>query len=115
MHSCGKTTAIIPDLIEVGVDLLQFDQPQLHGIDNLARFHGQITFWCPVDIQKALQTRDEQVIVAQVRELLEKLGGPEGGFIAGYYGDNASIGLDPRWQDLACRTFMRYGVYDGGE
>ncbi|MEA3406957.1 MAG: uroporphyrinogen decarboxylase family protein [Chloroflexota bacterium] len=115
MHSCGKITAIIPDLIEVGVDLLQFDQPQLHGIDNLARFHGQITFWCPVDIQKALQTRDEQVIVAQAREMLEKLGGPEGGFIAGYYGDNVSIGLEPRWQDLACRTFMRYGVYDGGK
>ncbi|MGM0402004.1 MAG: uroporphyrinogen decarboxylase family protein [Chloroflexota bacterium] len=115
MHSCGKTTAIIPDLVEAGVDLLQFDQPQLHGLDNLARFHGQITFWCPVDIQKALQTRDEAVIVAQARELLEKLGGPEGGFIAGYYNDNASIGLDPRWQDLACRTFMRYGVYDDRE
>jgi hypothetical protein len=46
--------------------------------------------------------------------MLDKLGGPEGGFIAGYYGDNASIGLDPRWQDLACHTFMRYGVYDDG-
>jgi hypothetical protein len=111
MHSCGKITAIIPDLIEVGMDALQFDQPRLHGIDVLAQFRGRITFWCPVDIQKTLQTRDEAAIQAEARWLLEALGGPEGGFIAGYYGDNASIGLDPHWQDVACRAFMRHGEF----
>jgi len=111
MHSCGKITAIIPDLIDAGIDLLQFDQPQLHGIDRLAEFHGQITFWCPIDIQKTLQTKDEALIRAEAREMIEKLGGPEGGFIAGYYGDNASIGLDLHWQDIACRAFMEYGDY----
>jgi len=111
MHSCGKITGIIPDLIEVGIDVLQFDQPQLHGLNNLARFHGRITFWCPVDIQTTLQTRDPATIEADAREMIEKLGGPDGGFIAGYYGDNASIGLDPCWQEIACRAFMRYGNY----
>ena len=111
MHSCGKITAIIPDLIQAGIDLLQFDQPRLHGIDTLAQFHGQITFWCPVDIQKTLQTRDEAAIAAEAIVLLERLGGPQGGFVAGYYGDNASIGLDPHWQDVACRAFLRHGDY----
>ena len=111
MHSCGKITDIIPDLITVGIDALQFDQPRLHGIDELAQWHGRVTFWCPVDIQQTLQTHDEQAIVAEARELIGKLGGPEGGFIAGYYGDNASIGLDPHWQDVACRTFTAYGQY----
>ena len=111
MHSCGKTTDIIPDLIDAGMDLLQFDQPRLHGLDALARFHGHITFWCPVDIQKSLQTRDEAAIETDAAEMIEKLGGPDGGFIAGYYGDNPSIGLDPHWQDVACRAFMRYGDY----
>ncbi len=111
MHSCGKITAIIPDLIEAGIDLLQFDQPTLHRIDVLGRFHGQITFWCPVDIQKTLQTQDEAAIAAEARALIETLGGPDGGFVAGYYQDNVSIGLDPHWQDVACRAFMQYGRY----
>jgi len=111
MHSCGKMTDIIPDLIEAGIDLLQFDQPRLHGIDVLAQFHGRITFWCPVDIQKTLQTHDEGAIEQEAREMIEKLGGPEGGFVAGYYADNPSIGLDPRWQEVACRAFLRYGDY----
>jgi uroporphyrinogen decarboxylase len=111
MHSCGKITDIIPDLIAVGIDALQFDQPRLHGIHTLAQWHGQVTYWCPVDIQKTLQSHDEAAIVAEARELIAKLGGPDGGFIAGYYGDNASIGLDPSWQDLACRAFTEYGQY----
>jgi len=111
MHSCGKITDIIPDLIASGIDVLQFDQPRLHGIDVLARFHGQVTFWCPVDIQQTLQTRDPRAIEAEARELIESLGGPEGGFIAGYYSDNASIGLEPWVQDVACRAFMRYGDF----
>jgi uroporphyrinogen-III decarboxylase len=111
MHSCGKTTVIIPDLIEAGIDVLQFDQPQLHGLENLAAFHGQITFWCPVDIQTTLQTEDTAQIEADAQEMIERLGGPEGGFIAGYYGGNEAIGLDPKWQDIACQAFTRYGDY----
>lgn len=114
MHSCGKITDIIPDLIEAGVDVLQFDQPRLHGIDTLARFRGRVTFWCPVDIQTTLQSLDQGAIEGEARELLVKLGGPDGGFIAGYYGDNVSIGLDPHWQDVACRTFVQYGRYQSG-
>lgn len=111
MHSCGKITSIIPDLAEAGIDLLQFDQPTLHGIDVLASFHGKMTFWCPVDIQKTLQTQDEAAIEAEARAMVREIGGPDGGFIAGYYGDNVSIGLDPYWQDVACRAFMRYGYF----
>ena len=112
MHSCGQVEAIVPGLIEAGVDVLQFDQPDLHGIDTLASYQdsARITFWCPVDIQQTLQQRDEGVIRAKVCEMLDKLWRGRGGFIAGYYGDNVSIGLDPKWQDYACDEFTRSGV-----
>jgi len=110
MHSCGKITAIIPDLIECGVHALQFDQPTLHGIDQLAAFSGQVTFWCPVDIQKTLQTKDPVLIRAEARELITKLG-QGGGFIAGYYGGNEALGLTPDVQDIACRAFTEFGVF----
>ena len=112
MHSCGKIEAILPGLMEAGIDVLQFDQPDLHGIDTLAAHQerGQITFWCPVDIQKTLQQRDEGIIRAKAREMLDKLWRGQGGFIAGYYGDNVSIGLDPKWQDYACDEFTRIGI-----
>ncbi len=112
MHSCGRIEAIVPGLIEAGIDLLQFDQPDLHGIDQLARYQetNRITFWCPVDIQVTLQTRDAGVIESKVDEMLAKLWKDDGGFVAGYYGDNASIGLDSEWQEVACRRFISEGV-----
>jgi hypothetical protein len=112
MHSCGKIEAIVPGLCEAGVDVLQFDQPDLHGIDILAAHQkrGRITFWCSVDIQKTLQQRNEGIIRAKAKEMLDKLWRGQGGFIAGYYADNASIGLDPKWQDCACDTFTRMGI-----
>lgn len=112
MHSCGQIEGIVPGLIEAGIDVLQFDQPDLHGIDTLAAHQetARITFWCPVDIQRTLQTRDERVIREKVREMLDKLWKGRGGFIAGYYGDNVSIGLDPRWQQAACDEFAIRGM-----
>ncbi len=111
MHSCGKITDIIGDLIECGVNVLQFDQPRLHGIDKLAAFAGKVTFECPVDIQTTLQTRDPQVIRAEAKELVEKLGAKGGGFVAGYYAGNQAIGLTPDIQDHACKEFVACGTY----
>ncbi|NSW51395.1 MAG: hypothetical protein HPY85_02685 [Anaerolineae bacterium] len=112
MHSCGQISAIVPDLVRAGIDVLQFDQPDLHGIDQLAAHQAEarITYWCPVDIQTTLQTRSEEVIRAKAREMLEKLWDGRGGFIAGYYTDNESIGLDPYWQQIACDEFIQYGT-----
>jgi len=112
MHSCGMIETIVPGLIEAGIDVLQFDQPDLHGIDTLAGYQEKqnITFWCPVDIQQTLQTRDEAVIRAKVNEMLNKLWKGKGGFIAGFYDDNPSIGLDPIWQEIACDEYIRAGV-----
>jgi len=111
MHSCGKIEKIVPGLIEAGIDALQFDQPTLHGINNLAAYqeNAKITFWCPVDIQKTLQTQDEELIRAEAREMIQKLWRGKGGFIAGFYGDNASIGLDSKWQEIACDEFLKAG------
>lgn len=113
MHSCGYIYEAMEGLIEAGIDLFQFDQPQLYGVDQLAdEFGGRVTFWCPVDIQKTLQTRDAELIEADARKMIERLGAKGGGFIAGYYGSNEAIGLDPRWQDIACRAFVKHGAPD---
>ncbi len=110
MHSCGYIWDIIEDLIECGIAVLQLDQPALFGVDRLAEsFGGRIAFWCPVDIQQVLPTGDEARIEAFARELVEKLGRFNGGFIAGSYGNIDSIGVRPEWQDAACRTFVKYG------
>lgn len=110
MHSCGYIREVMDDLIAAGVACFQFDQPALYGIETLARdFAGRVTFWCPVDIQATLQTRNLTKIQTAAREMIDRLG-PGGGFIAGYYGSNEALGLDPKYQDAACRAFVEHGA-----
>ncbi len=109
-HSCGHVTEVLEDWVEVGINVCQFDQPELHGIDYLSEnFGGRMHFWCPVDIQKTLQTRDPEKIRNAAREYVEKLGSFGGGFVAGYYGSNEALGLDPKYQKVASEAFMEYG------
>lgn len=119
MHSCGKITDIVPDLIETGVDLLQFDQPLVHGVDTLAAFqeNANITFWCPVDIQKTLPTKNETHIRQGAKELIDKLWRGQGGFVAGWYPDPVAIGINVNWQNIASDEFVKQGVksrFNGG-
>ena len=111
LHSCGWVRDVIEDWIEVGVDICQFDQPELHGIDHLAEhFGGRMHFECPVDIQTTLQTRDHAAIEQTAREYIDKLAAPfGGGFIAGYYGSNEALGLTPEFQETAANTYMSHG------
>lgn len=111
MHSCGYIRDIIPVLVDLGIDVLQFDQPELHGLDWLEQFAGRVTFWCPIDIQTTLQCGDEAILKAKAREMVRKLGSRGGGFIAKDYPDNHSIGADPIWQHWGYEEFVRVGRY----
>jgi len=106
LHSCGLIWDIIPDLIEIGVDVLQFDQPRLMGVERLANeFGGKICFWNPVDIQWSAQpevTADEarQEAIAMTRALRRS----DGGFMARQY---------PQPDDIAMPLEKHHAIYDG--
>ena len=68
-----------------------------------------VSFWCPVDIQTTLQTKDEALIRQEAGELLEKLWQGRGGFVAGFYWDEPSIGLEPKWQQIVSDEFLQRG------
>jgi hypothetical protein len=84
-HCCGAVDAIVGDLIEAGVNIINFDQPRLHGIEYLGdTYGGKVTFCCPVDIQKTLPAYDKNLIHEEVLELVNHLH-KNGGFIAKIY------------------------------
>ncbi len=108
MHSCGYIYEIVEDLVEVGVDALQLDQPELMGVDRLAgEFGGRIAFFCPVDIQKVMQTGDKAAIQAAARHMVRRLGAFGGGFIAKDYPDWRAIDVPEEWAGWAREAFIQ--------
>ena len=108
LHSCGHIVSILDDLIEVGLDVIQMDQQQNMGLDLLGeRFGGRIAFWCPVDIQNTMARGNTDEIRAYCRKMVRTLGTPDGGFIAGYYGDPKGAGHTPEAIEAMCDEFLR--------
>ena len=93
MHSCGHIVAIMDDLIEIGLDVIQMDQQENMGLELLGeRFAGRIAFWCPVDIQATMAYGSPEQIRAYCRGMLDTLATPEGGLIYKWYGDPVGAG-----------------------
>ncbi|MEI6520617.1 MAG: uroporphyrinogen decarboxylase family protein [bacterium] len=92
-HTCGQVHAILGDLIDIGVDVLELLQPDIFGVEKLAAdFGGKVTFCCSVDHQRRAITGTRKEIFDYVHLLKEKLGGDTGRFI-GYIEDYASLGM----------------------
>ena len=102
VHSCGKVTEFIPDLIEAGVDMLQFDQPELHGSEFLARTYGdKIAFYCPVDIQAIMPTGDREIIEKGAKNMVDAFKRCGGSLVAKDYNTWSDINVEPEWQQWA--------------
>lgn len=102
MHSCGMVADIIGDLIEAGVDVFQFDQPELAGSQYLAsRYGNQAAFYCPVDIQKTMATGDRDAIEKGALQMVREFQKYGGSLIAMDYGNWQDIGVLPQWQQWA--------------
>ncbi|MEW6358260.1 MAG: uroporphyrinogen decarboxylase family protein [Planctomycetota bacterium] len=112
LHSCGKVNDFIPEFIEVGLDVINLQQPRALGIEEVgARCRGKICFSTLADIQSTLPHGTDEDIEEEVKLLLEKWGTPKGGIIASDYGDGEAIGVPIERKKVLLEAFQKYGNY----
>jgi uroporphyrinogen decarboxylase len=74
-HSCGDISEIIPDLIEIGLDVLHPIQPLSMDINELSQKYGNnLVFWGGIDTQEALPFWKPQAVKEEVRRVFNILG-----------------------------------------
>jgi len=83
LHCCGAISALLDDLVEVGIQVVNPVQVSARGMDptSLKRRYGKnLTFWGAIDSQKLLPGGSEAEVRHTVRSILADLG-PGGGYI----------------------------------
>ena len=84
MHSCGSIVPLIPDLIEVGIEILNPVQINAKGMDPkfLKENYGDdLTFWGGgADTRNILPFKSPEEVKKHIKELLE-IFAPGGGFV----------------------------------
>jgi len=107
MHSCGRVNAIIESLIEIGLDVINLQQPRVLGIEEIGRqFRGRICFLSLCDIQHTLPFQGADGIRAEAQLLLREWSTPDGGFILGDYGDGAAVGVGEDKKRIMLDAFL---------
>ncbi len=79
-HSCGSVTEIIPDLIEIGLDVLESVQPEaakMNPYELKKRFGDKITFWGALGSQSTIPFGTTTEVTAEIQRLAREMG--EGG------------------------------------
>jgi uroporphyrinogen-III decarboxylase len=112
-HNCGYIVDLFPDMIEMGVDAVQLDQPRLMGHTNLIEWlGGKVCMWNTVDIQwSTSEGRTDEEIRRDVADMVRIYDpqGHRGGFIAKHYPQPWDIELPAQQQRLIYETFMANG------
>jgi uroporphyrinogen decarboxylase len=84
-HSCGTFRPVMPDLVDMGMDVWETVQVHLEGNDPVElkrEFGSQITFFGAVNCQDTLPFGSEEDVRREVRRLVKVLG-RGGGYICG--------------------------------
>lgn len=82
-HSCGFIEPFIPDLIEIGVDILNPIQPESMDFKKIHdQYGGQISFWGGIGTQTTFPFGSEEDVRAAVRNLVD-ICGEKGGIVIG--------------------------------
>jgi hypothetical protein len=114
LHSCGKINDFVPYFIDLGVDVLNMQQPRAYGIAEIGRqFAGKVCFLTTADIQATMPSGDPGRIRAEVRELVENWATPAGGLIVFNYGFDEAIGTTPEATRIMFQEFQRLMNYWG--
>lgn len=81
VHSCGKIDAIIPQLVEMGLDVLNPVQPECMDISELKLKYGaKLAFWGGISTQKTLPYGTPDEVKAEARRVRDILGNG-GGYV----------------------------------
>ena len=112
-HSCGSIRAVIPDLIEIGCDILNPVQVSAEGMDSaeLKREFGKdLVFWGGgVDTQRVLGTGTPQQVREDTKRRVEDFM-PGGGFVFNTV-HNIQANVPPENIVAMWETLQEYGVY----
>jgi uroporphyrinogen decarboxylase len=83
LHSCGDVSAILPDLVEIGLDVLHPVQPEVFDLAGLkAEYGSDLCFYGGISTQRTLPYGTPKDVEAEVRERISVLG-RDGGYIIG--------------------------------
>jgi len=111
-HSCGAIYDLIPDFIELGVDVLNPVQVSANGMDTKRlkhEFGDRLSFWGAIDTQKILPFGHPRDVEYEVKKRIEDFA-PGGGYVLSSV-HNIQANVPPENIIAMFEAAQKYGKY----
>lgn len=114
-HCCGDIITLLPEMVELGVDAVQLDQPMLMGYENIIKAtQGKLCCFNTVDIQWSVaENLTKEELEAETKAMVDtyKEKQPHGGFIMRHYPQPREIDLSEEREKIIANTFLENCEY----
>jgi len=114
LHSCGDVLGLIPEFVDIGIDVLQFDSPHMTGVENFKKFaqERKMAFWLSSNIQSTFINGTPQDVEEEVKYYIKEAGNNEGGLGICEYTDFDAIQAPKRNVRAQRKAVLKWGNYN---
>ncbi|MFX0031872.1 MAG: uroporphyrinogen decarboxylase family protein [Candidatus Hodarchaeota archaeon] len=114
LHSCGQIFELMPDIMETGINIFQFDSPLMTGVENFKMFaeSKRAAFWLSSNIQSTYVLGTPIEVENEIKCYIEHIGKQEGGLAIHEY--DAYKTLDTPKENVIAqrRATQKWGKYN---
>ncbi|MGV9198760.1 MAG: uroporphyrinogen decarboxylase family protein [Promethearchaeia archaeon] len=114
LHSCGDVGALIPQFIDIGIDVVEFDSPHMTGVENFKHYakEKKLAFWLSSNIQTTYVKGTPEEVEEEIKYYIKEVGNNEGGLAIYEYPQNYSLGTPKENIKAQREAVLKWGNYD---
>jgi uroporphyrinogen decarboxylase len=114
LHSCGQIHELMPEIVDIGVDVFEFDSPRMVGIENIQKYakERKVAFWLSSNIQSTFALGTSNEVKEEIKTYIKDVGNNNGGLAIYEYMPSSTLNA-PKENVIAQReATLKWGRYD---
>ncbi len=114
LHSCGDVLGLLPEFVDVGIDVMEFDSPHMTGVENFKKYteERKLAFWLSSNIQSTFISGTPKDIEDEIKYYIKEVGNNEGGLAIYEYTDYDAINAPKRNVRAQRKAILKWGNYN---
>ena len=114
LHSCGQIHELMPDIIDIGVDVFEFDSPRMVGIENIKKYaeERKVAFWLSSNIQTTFALGTPEEVEEEIKTYIEEVGNNNGGLAIYEYMSSSTLNTPKENVETQREATLKWGNYN---
>jgi uroporphyrinogen decarboxylase len=112
LHSCGNIEDVLPDLVDIGLDVYNTVQPELYNLAGIKKEYGKhLAFWGAISTQGFLPFATPEQVRAKCAQAIGILGKGGGYILAATHAVTPDVPVENVLAMLECAQSIKWEVY----